>query len=469
MTNSEANLTPSNESEFRLLAIGAADGRYQNKLTELPKWVSEYGLIKQRIHVECEWLITLSEAPDITHVRALADGERDYLRNIAEHLSLADATSVKETERTTNHDVKAVEYFVKNKIAANAELADLLEWVHFACTSEDINNTAYGLMLKGAVQQVLVPQMELVLSTIDDLARRNADLPMLSRTHGQTASPTTLGKELKNVAARLQRQLEQLRAIQIMGKFNGAVGNFNAHVLAYPEADWQALSADFVTNLGLTYNAWTTQIEPHDYIAEVFHTIMRFNQVLLDFDRDIWSYISIGYFSQRKVEGETGSSTMPHKINPIDFENSEGNIGVANSLMDHMAQKLPVSRWQRDLSDSTVLRNIGTALAHSSIAYQATLKGLSRLDVNEAAISADIDQAWEVLAEAVQTVMRKHGMSEPYERLKTATRGREMDETSYQEILIELDLPAQALAELSGLRPGSYIGLASRLARLELP
>ncbi|MGK0221924.1 MAG: adenylosuccinate lyase [Limisphaerales bacterium] len=469
MTNNKPNLTPTNEREFRLLAIGAADGRYQNKLTELPQWVSEYGLIKQRIHVECEWLIALSEAEDITHVRALSVAERDYLRGIAKHLSLADAVSVKDTERTTNHDVKAVEYFVKSKIAANENLADLLEWVHFACTSEDINNTAYGLMLKGAVQQVVMPQMELVVSTIDELAANNADIPMLSRTHGQTASPTTLGKEMKNVAARLQRQLGQLQAIQLMGKFNGAVGNFNAHALAFPDADWQVLSADFVTSLGLTYNPWTTQIEPHDYIAEVFHSIMRFNQVLLDFDRDIWSYISIGYFSQRKIEGETGSSTMPHKINPIDFENSEGNVGVANALMDHMAQKLPVSRWQRDLSDSTVLRNIGTALAHSSIAYQATLKGLSRLDVNEAAIRADINQAWEVLAEAVQTVMRKHGMSEPYERLKTATRGRVLDETSYQEVLSELELPAEAMAELSGLRPESYIGLAAQLARLELP
>jgi adenylosuccinate lyase len=469
MTNNKSNLTPTNEREFRLLAIGAADGRYQNKLTELPQWVSEYGLIKQRIHVECEWLIALSEAEDITHVRALSVAERDYLRGIAKHLSLADAVSVKDTERTTNHDVKAVEYFVKSKIAANENLADLLEWVHFACTSEDINNTAYGLMLKGAVHQVVMPQMELVVSTIDEIAANNADIPMLSRTHGQTASPTTLGKELKNVAARLQRQLEQLQAIQLMGKFNGAVGNFNAHALAFPDADWQVLSAEFVTSLGLTYNPWTTQIEPHDYIAEVFHSIMRFNQVLLDFDRDIWSYISIGYFSQRKIEGETGSSTMPHKINPIDFENSEGNVGVANALMDHMAQKLPVSRWQRDLSDSTVLRNIGTALAHSSIAYQATLKGLSRLDVNEVAIRADINQAWEVLAEAVQTVMRKHGMSEPYERLKTATRGRLLDETSYQEVLSELELPAEAMAELAGLRPESYIGLAAQLARLELP
>lgn len=461
-------LVPNTPMEHQLLAISAADGRYQSKLDQLPVWVSEYGLIKQRVHVECEWLIALSEATDIPEVRPLTAQQKAYLRATAANLSVSDASQVKQTEQVTNHDVKAVEYFVKQRISANDELADLKEWVHFACTSEDINNTAYGLMLKGSIHEVLIPQMQALVDTIEKLAIANADLPMLSRTHGQTASPTTLGKELKNVAARLHRQLNQLRALEILGKFNGAVGNFNAHALAYPAVNWPSFSEKFIQHLGLTYNPWTTQIEPHDYIAEVFHCLMRFNQILLDFDRDIWSYVAINYFSQRKVEGETGSSTMPHKINPIDFENSEGNIGIANALLDHMAQKLPVSRWQRDLSDSTVLRNIGNALAHCCIAYQATQQGLSRLDVNAAAIRADIESSWEVLAEAVQTIMRKHGMEEPYERLKAATRGRVMDEAVYREILTELALPAAAEQELSGLSPERYLGVATALTHQPL-
>ena len=455
-------------SESNLKNISAADGRYQNKLGGLPDWLSEYGLIKQRVNVEVTWLLCLAGNPDIAEVRPLSADEAAYLRSVVDNFSTADAEEVKRTEATTNHDVKAVEYFVKSKLDAHGDLAELREWVHFGCTSEDINNTAYGLMLQGAVHEELIPLCQSLIDTIQELAEENADLPMLSRTHGQTASPTTLGKEMKNVAARLHRQLQQLKRCEFLGKFNGAVGNFNAHYTAYPELDWQGFSQAFIDELGLTYNPWTTQIEPHDYMAELFHVLMRFNQILLDFDRDIWSYISINYFSQKKVEGETGSSTMPHKINPIDFENSEGNLGIANALLDHLAQKLAVSRWQRDLSDSTALRNIGSALAHCAIAYQATLKGMSRLEVNATAISADINSAWEVLAEAVQTIMRKHGMAEPYEQLKAATRGRPMDEAIYREILTALDLPQEALAELKDLRPEQYIGLAPTLARLSM-
>jgi adenylosuccinate lyase len=389
--------------------------------------------------------------------------------DIAANFDEQSAQRIKALEATTNHDVKAVEYFLKEAFAQRPTLQAVNEWIHFGCTSEDINNTAYGLMIKNARDSVLLPHMQGLIETLDQLAQANADLPMLSRTHGQTASPTTLGKEIKNVAARLQRQKAQLQSLEILGKFNGAVGNFNAHLVAYPNLDWASLSDQFISSLGLSNNPWTTQIEPHDYIAEVSHCLIRFNQILLDFDRDIWSYISIEYFKQRKVEGETGSSTMPHKINPIDFENSEGNIGIANALLDHMASKLMVSRWQRDLSDSTVLRNLGTAFAHCAIAYQATLKGLSRLDVNPEAIGRDLNNSWEVLAEAVQTVMRKFAMPEPYEQLKAATRGRRLSAEVYQEILQELNLPEAAMQELEGLTPDSYIGTAAALTRKPLP
>lgn len=451
-----------------LLAIGAADGRYRNKVEALAPLVSEFGLIRYRVQVECEWLIFLADSAEISQLSPLSDADRDYLRNIYGEFSIADAERVKAYEATTNHDVKAVEYFVKDALRERASLNDCLEWTHFAATSEDINNTAYGLMLS-ASRTLLLEHWQGLITELDRWADQYADTAMLSRTHGQTASPTTLGKEFKNVAARLQRQYAQLRQLPVQGKFNGAVGNFNAHVSAFPNADWPQLSARFIEQLGLTPNPWTTQIEPHDYVAEMFHAIMRFNQILLDFDRDIWSYISIEYFSQRKVEGETGSSTMPHKINPIDFENSEGNLGIANALLDHMAAKLAVSRWQRDLSDSTVLRNCGTAIAHCLIAYQATAKGLSRLNVNQPAIDADLHGSWEVLAEAVQTVMRKYAMQEPYERLKAATRGRRLTESVYQEILEELDLPTEAREELAGLTPHTYIGVAPSLARQPLP
>lgn len=452
-----------------LLAIGAADGRYRAKIEALSPLTSEFGLMRFRVQVECEWFLFLSEAAEIAELPALDAADADYVRAVYTDFDAADAHAIKAFEATTNHDVKAVEYFVKSKLEARDQLKPLLEWIHFGCTSEDINNTAYALMVKHARDEVLLTQMDQLINTLSALAESHAELGMLSRTHGQTASPTTLGKELKNVAARLQRQRRQLANTEILGKFNGAVGNFNAHLSAYPRADWPAMSARFIERLGLTNNPWTTQIEPHDYLAELFHALMRFNQILLDFDRDIWSYISIDYFSQRKVEGETGSSTMPHKVNPIDFENSEGNLGIANALLEHMASKLPVSRWQRDLSDSTVLRNIGTAFGHCAIAYQATLKGLSRLDVNTAVIARDLAASWEVLAEPVQTVMRKYGMTEPYEQLKAATRGQQLDEALFKSMLETLALPEAARRELDGLTPETYLGCAAALAKRPLP
>ncbi len=448
-----------------IFAITAIDGRYRSKVENLAHITSEFGLIKYRTEVECQWVLFLSDCEEIPEIPSLDKEDRAFVAAIAANFDAVGATRIKEIEATTNHDVKAVEYYLKEQFALRPNLQAINEWVHFGCTSEDINNTAYGLMVKAGVEDVLLVHMDQLIKVIDDLAQQYAELPMLSRTHGQTASPTTLGKEMKNVAARLYRQRQQLAAVEILAKFNGAVGNFNAHLSAYPNLPWADLSAQFIQRLGLVNNPWTTQIEPHDYLAEVFHCIMRFNQIVLDFDRDIWSYISINYFKQRKVEGETGSSTMPHKINPIDFENSEGNIGLANALLDHMASKLPVSRWQRDLSDSTVLRNIGSAFAHCGIAYQATLKGLSRLDVNPAAIAADLDDSWEVLAEPVQTVMRKYGMNEPYEQLKAVTRGRSLNAELFLEILEELKLPEAAQTELRDLRPETYIGIASELAK----
>ena len=450
-----------------IFAITAIDGRYRSKVENLAHITSEFGLIKYRTEVECQWVLFLGDCEEIPEIPSLDKEDRAFVAAIAANFDAVGATRIKEIEATTNHDVKAVEYYLKEQFALRPNLQAINEWVHFGCTSEDINNTAYGLMVKAGVEDVLLVHMDQLIKVIDDLAQQYAELPMLSRTHGQTASPTTLGKEMKNVAARLYRQRQQLAAVEILAKFNGAVGNFNAHLSAYPDLPWADLSAQFIQRLGLVNNPWTTQIEPHDYLAEIFHCIMRFNQIVLDFDRDIWSYISINYFKQRKVEGETGSSTMPHKINPIDFENSEGNIGLANALLDHMASKLPVSRWQRDLSDSTVLRNIGSAFAHCGIAYQATLKGLSRLDVNPAAIAADLDDSWEVLAEPVQTVMRKYGMNEPYEQLKAVTRGRSLNAELFLEILEELKLPEAAQAELRDLRPETYIGIASELAKCD--
>ena len=446
-----------------LLAITALDGRYRSKVEPLAAALSEFGLLHARVEVECRWFMTLAETGSIGELSPLNAEQSAAVQAIYQQFSVADAAAIKALERTTNHDVKAVEYFVKDRIGAIEGLAEQIEFVHFACTSEDINNLSHALMLLRA-RDVLQPVMQQLISEIDALARTHAGLPMLSRTHGQPASPTTLGKEMANVRERLARQASAIQGLEALGKINGAVGNFNAHLSAYPDTDWPSVARTFVEALGITHNPYTTQIEPHDYMAEWFHAIMRFNQILLDFDRDIWSYISIDYFKQRKVEGETGSSTMPHKVNPIDFENSEGNLGLANALLDHLAAKLPVSRWQRDLSDSTVLRNMGAALGHCLVAYQSTLKGLSRLEVNEAVITADLLDRWEVLAEAVQTVMRRYGGEEPYEKLKSLTRGQQMDEALYREVLAGLEIPEAARAELEALTPATYLGLAERLA-----
>ena len=446
-----------------ITAIGAADGRYRDKVAGLAPIVSEFGLMKFRVRIECEWFAALARLRELAELPPLNDAQAAALRQIHEAFSPADAGRIKALEAATNHDVKAVEYFVKERVSAVPGLSAHTEFVHFACTSEDINNLAHGLMLC-AGRAALLAEMGQVIDSIDALADAAAGLPMLARTHGQPASPTTLRKELRVFSARLARARESVQAVALRGKLNGAVGNFNAHIAAFPEIDWPGVSEAFVVSLGLDPNPLTTQIEPHDYIAELFHALMRFNQVLLDFDRDVWAYIAIDYFGQLPVAGETGSSTMPHKVNPIDFENSEGNIGIANALLAHMADKLAVSRWQRDLSDSTVLRNIGTALAHCSIACQAAIKGISRLSINHTAIAADLDGNWEVLAEAVQTVMRKYGLAEPYERLKQATRGRRLDPETFGRMLDHLQLPAAARQELAGLTPAAYTGLAERLA-----
>lgn len=448
-----------------LAAITAIDGRYRSRVEDLAWLVSEQALHRFRVKVECEWFLHLAGSPAIPELPTPSSADADALRNVWRNFNTLDANAITVLERTTNHDVKAVEYFVKDRLRQLPAMAPHAEFVHFACTSEDINNLAYALMLHQSRAEVLLPRMQAVIDAISRLAIEHADQPMLSRTHGQPASPTTLGKEMRNFAARLARQRDSLAAVPVLGKMNGAVGNFNAHSVAYAKADWPAIGRSFVQSLGLEWNPLTTQIEPHDWIAEYFHALSRFNQILLGYDRDIWSYIAIEYFRQAKVEGETGSSTMPHKVNPIDFENSEGNLGIANALAGHLAEKLQVSRWQRDLSDSTVLRTIGAVLGHSSIAWQATLKGMTKLRANPAAMQADLDHAWEVLGEAVQTVMRKHGMAEPYEQLKAATRGQRLDATTFSIILDALKLPPTARAELASLRPETYIGLAADLAR----
>ena len=447
-----------------LTNLSALDGRYRSKLEAMAELTSELALMRYRVRVECAWFEHLAGCARIAELPALDAEAGAALHAIADDFGLTDGQRIKEFEATTNHDVKAVEYFVKERLSAIAGLAEHGEFVHFACTSEDINNLSYGLMIKDS-RELILDLMDDVIGDIEQQADQSVNTPMLSRTHGQAASPTTLGKELRNFAARLQRQRDQLKQVTLLGKMNGAVGNFNAHTVAYPDVDWPQESAMFVASLGLTCNTMTTQIEPHDYMAEVFHALIRFNQVLLDFARDVWSYIAIDYFSQRKVEGETGSSTMPHKVNPIDFENSEGNLGIANALLEHMASKLQVSRWQRDLSDSTVLRNIGSALGHCALAYQAANRGMQRLEINDQVMARDLDQSWEVLAEAVQTVMRKHGMTEPYERLKAATHGRQLDAVLFSEILQELQLPDAAVTALQHLRPAEYTGLAALLAK----
>jgi len=444
--------------------ISPIDGRYASKVEPLREIFSEYGLIAFRVKVEIEWLLSLAENTGIEELDPPDQASRDQLRAIVDKFSEADAIAIKEIERTTNHDVKAVEYFIKDKLSAINTLAEKKEFVHFACTSEDINNLSHGLMLKSGREKLMLVMQKLI-AIIDDFAKAWAAQPMLSRTHGQSASPTTVGKELANVAIRLERQLDQFKNIGILGKINGAVGNFNAHHSAYPDVDWQQHSRQFVESLGLEWNPYTTQIEPHDYIAELFHALARFNTILIDFNRDIWSYISIAYFKQRRIENEVGSSTMPHKVNPIDFENSEGNLGLANAVLGHMAEKLPVSRWQRDLTDSTVLRNMGVGFAYSLIAFESTLKGLSKLELNAAAIDADLDAAWEVIAEPLQTIMRRYDIEGAYEKLKEFSRGQVVNAESVRAFIETLDIPDSAREEMLKLTPRTYIGYAEQLAR----
>ena len=458
-------MSDTSKQESALLALSPLDGRYATKVDALRPIFSEYGLIHARVRVEIEWLLALAAEPGIVELRDFsADGKRK-LRALAADFSPADATRVKEIERTTNHDVKAVEYFIKERLKDDAELGPALEFVHFACTSEDINNLSYGLMLDAARREVLLPAYAGIAASLRALAHAQAGQPMLSRTHGQTASPTTLGKELANVVARLERQIAQIAAVELTGKINGAVGNYNAHVVSYPDVDWPAFAQRFVASLGLVFNPYTTQIEPHDNVAEIGDAARRANTVLVDLARDIWGYISLGYFKQKLKEGEVGSSTMPHKVNPIDFENAEGNFGLANALFEHFSAKLPISRWQRDLTDSTVLRALGTAFGHSLVALESLAKGLGKLEVNPQRLDADLDAAWEVLAEAVQTVMRRHGLPNPYEQLKALTRGQGITAESMRAFIEALELPAEAKARLLEMTPGSYTGLAERLAK----
>jgi adenylosuccinate lyase len=448
-----------------LTAISPIDGRYGSKTEAFRTVFSEFGLIKARVTVEVRWLQQLADHADIAELAPFSADATAFLDDIIDQFSLADAESIKAIERTTNHDVKAIEYFLKTKLSERDDLAGVTEFVHFACTSEDINNLSHALMLKTGVTEVLLPQMRDIRNDISALAKAHADQPMLSRTHGQTASPTTLGKEMANVAYRLSRQIRQVEAVEYLGKINGAVGNYNAHLSAYPAIDWVAVANTFIESLGLVSNPYTTQIEPHDYIAELFDAIARYNTILIDFDRDIWGYISLGYFKQRTIAGEVGSSTMPHKVNPIDFENSEGNLGIANAILGHLAAKLPISRWQRDLTDSTVLRSMGVGLAHSLIAYQATRKGVSKLQANPDRLNQDLNQAWEVMAEAIQTVMRRYGIEEPYEKLKAFTRGKAITEPMMQDFVNQLALPESAKQGLLELTPATYLGNASDQAR----
>ncbi|WJW74402.1 adenylosuccinate lyase [Thiohalobacter sp. IOR34] len=448
-----------------LTAVSPVDGRYGRKTECLRPIFSEYGLIRHRVLVEVRWLQALAAQPEITEVPPLSEHADKVLNGIVDNFSEADAQRVKNIERTTNHDVKAVEYFLKEKIAGNKELEAISEFIHFACTSEDINNLAYALMLREARGQVLLPMIDDLIHSISDLAHATAGLPLLSRTHGQPASPTTVGKEMANVVYRLRRQRELIQQVPMLGKINGAVGNYNAHLVAYPEIDWPGFAERFVTDLGLEWNPYTTQIEPHDYIAELFDACARFNVVLIDFARDIWGYISLGYFKQKTVAGEVGSSTMPHKVNPIDFENAEGNFGIANALFAHLAAKLPVSRWQRDLSDSTVLRNLGVGIAHSVIGFDSLLRGIGKLEANPARLAEDLDATWEVLAEAVQTVMRRYGIDKPYERLKELTRGKGIDAASLREFIEDLDIPPAEKQRLAELTPAGYTGNAADQAR----
>ncbi|AZL85348.1 adenylosuccinate lyase [Aliivibrio salmonicida] len=448
-----------------LTAVSPVDGRYGSKTISLRSIFSEYGLLKYRTVVEVRWLQKLAATQSIAEVATLSAEANQFLDNIAANFSEEDAMRIKDIERTTNHDVKAVEYFLKEKVAELPELHAINEFIHFACTSEDINNTSHALMLKEARDTIVLPEIRNVIDAIKALANEYRDIPLLSRTHGQPASPSTMGKEMANVAYRMERQYKQIENVEILAKINGAVGNYNAHLSAYPDVDWHKFSEEFITeSLGVNWNPYTTQIEPHDYIAELFDAIARFNTILLDFDRDVWGYIALGHFKQKTIAGEIGSSTMPHKVNPIDFENSEGNLGLANAIFNHLSQKLPVSRWQRDLTDSTVLRNLGVGCGYAIIAYTSTLKGISKLEINRAALEAELDKNWEVLAEPVQTVMRRYGIEKPYEKLKELTRGKRIDGEGMRSFIDSLEIPADEKVRLKEMTPANYIGQAIELA-----
>ncbi len=448
-----------------LRALSPADGRYSDKVAGLRDIFSEYGLIRFRVLVEVRWLQCLADEPGIAEIGPLSSVMKDVLNNIVDEFGIDDAERVKAIEATTNHDVKAVEYFIREKLGKGPETDALRDFLHFGCTSEDINNLSYALMLRAARSEVLLPQMRELKVRLKTMAHKYADVAMLSRTHGQTASPTTLGKELANVVARLQRAEQQFAAVEILGKFNGAVGNYNAHAITYPDADWPAISHRFIDSLGVRPNAYTTQIEPHDWTAEYSHALLRYNTILIDFARDVWGYISLGYFRQKVRKDEVGSSTMPHKVNPIDFENAEGNLGVSNAMLSHFAEKLPISRWQRDLTDSTVQRNFGVAAAYLVIALQSLQKGVGKLQVDEAAIHGDVGEAWEVLAEAVQTVMRRYGIPEPYEKLKALTRGQAVTKDTLQQFVKTLEIPDEEKTRLLELTPAMYTGLATQQAK----
>lgn len=443
-----------------LTALSPIDGRYSDKTQELRPIFSEYGLLKYRVTVEIKWLQKLSACPAIAEVPPFDEATQQLLNTIIAKFDEQDAYRIKEIEKITNHDVKAVEYFLKEKIKGNKTLESIEEFIHFACTSEDINNLSYALMLKAARENIILPYWTQLIDLLTTKANLYQAIPLLSRTHGQPATPTTIGKELANVVYRLKRQWQQLNLVEILGKINGATGNYNAHMIAYPEVDWHQFSQEFVTSLGLVWNPYTTQIEPHDYIAEYFDCVARFNTIVIDLDRDIWGYIALNHFKQKTIAGEIGSSTMPHKVNPIDFENSEGNLGLANAIMQHLASKLPISRWQRDLTDSTVLRNLGVGLGYALIAYQSTLKGLNKLEVNQDYIINELDQNWEVLAEPIQTVMRRYGIEKPYEKLKELTRGKRINAKEIQQFIDNLPLPDNEKQRLKQLTPANYIGYA---------
>ena len=448
-----------------LSALSPLDGRYAPKVAALRPLLSEFGLMHRRVQVEIEWFIALSDA-GLPELAPLSEAARGFLRGLVARFSEADAQAIKDIEKTTNHDVKAVEYWIKQRFAGQAELEKAGEFVHFACTSEDINNTSHGLMLKAAREQVILPAIDGLIGTLSGLAHTLAEIPMLSRTHGQTASPTTVGKEVANVVARLANSRARIADVKLLAKMNGAVGNYNAHLSAYPDKDWEAFSQAVIENqLGLTFNPYTIQIEPHDYMAELFDAVTRTNTILIDWSRDVWGYISLGYFKQKTKAGEIGSSTMPHKVNPIDFENAEGNLGLANAVLTHLSQKLPISRWQRDLTDSTVLRNMGVALGYALLAYDSLARGLGKLEVNPQALADDLDSSWEVLAEPIQTVMRRHALPNPYERLKELTRGKAITKESIQAFIETLELPEDEKARLRAMTPGNYIGKAVELAK----